>query len=99
MIREHLRLKNEFWDDPYIKSLSVHQKLLYLYLLTKDCLSGHQPFEISERKISIETSITEKWVSWILRELEKDRQIARDGEKIRLVNAHKYVKSDTWGEI
>lgn len=99
MTREYLQLKNEFWSDPYIESLPVRQKLLYLYLLTKDCLSGHQPFEISERKISFETGIAEDGVSWMLCDLEKDGQISRDGEKIRLVNAHKYVKSDTWGEI
>lgn len=68
-------------------------------MLTKDCLNGHDFFEISERRIAFETRVTEDGVRWTIRELERDGQIVRDGEKIRLVNAHKYVKSDTWGEI
>jgi len=55
-------LTTDLWNDTWFESLNPQEKLLFLYLLTNDRTNMLGIYEISKRKISFETGLTESAV-------------------------------------
>lgn len=89
---EYRTVRMSFWNDPYIESLTVGQKLLYLYLFTCPHTNNLGLTEVSERKVAFETGISSRDVAENLSKFEADKKIVRDGQKIWLT---KFVKHQT----
>ena len=89
---EYRTVRMSFWHDPYTESLTVGQKLMYLYLFTGPHTNNLGLAEISERKIAFETGISSRDVSENLARFEADKKIVRDGQKIWLA---KFIKHQT----
>jgi len=78
---EYRTVRMSFWADPYVESLSVPHKLLYIYLFTSPHTNNLGLLEISERKISFETGLSHRDVADGLGKLEQDGKLVRDGQK------------------
>lgn len=89
---DYRTVRMSFWHDPYTESLTVGQKLMYLYLFTGPHTNNLGLAEISERKIAFETGISSRDVSENLARFEADKKIVRDGQKIWLA---KFIKHQT----
>lgn len=89
---EYRTVRMNFWNDPYIESLSVSQKLLYMYLFTCPHTNNLGLLEISERKIAFESGVSIKDVGEALASFERDNKVVRDGLKIWLTN---FIKHQT----
>lgn len=89
---EYRTVRMNFWNDPYVESLAVSQKLLYMYLFTCPHTNNLGLLEISERKISFESGVSLKDVGEALTRFEQDKKLIRDGLKIWLTN---FIKHQT----
>lgn len=52
-------VKTKFWEDPFIEDLSPNEKLLFLYLLTNPQTNLLGVYEISIKRISYDTGLSE----------------------------------------
>ncbi|MFW9872182.1 MAG: hypothetical protein ACFFG0_03695 [Candidatus Thorarchaeota archaeon] len=68
-------VKTKFWTDTYIQTLSMYEKLLYLYLITNKhtCICG--VYEISFSTICFETGLVSKKIIKCLERFEQDNKI------------------------
>lgn len=89
---EYRTVRMNFWNDPYIESLTPNQKLLYLYLFTCPHTNNLGLIEISEKKIVFESGISIRDVAEALARFESDGKLIRDGLKIWLTN---FIKHQT----
>jgi len=53
-------VNTKFWEDPYIEKLKPEEKLLFLYFLTNPLTNLLGVYEISIKRISYDTSLTEE---------------------------------------
>ena len=83
-------IHTKFWTDPYIRSLSIKGKLLYLYVFTNEFVNILHLYEIPEDIIIKETGLTEEEIKEIKLKLQKDIKIDFFEEYILLKNAFKY---------
>ncbi len=65
-------INDNIWEDNYIIELSTQEKLLFIYLLTNNRLSICWIYEISIRKIEMETGLSSKIISDTFKKFEKD---------------------------
>lgn len=65
-------INDNIWEDNYIIELSTQEKLLFIYLLTNNRLSICWIYEISIRKIEMETALSSKTISDTFKKFEKD---------------------------
>lgn len=56
-------VNTKFWDDPWIETLTVSEKLLFLYLITNSYANLVGIYEITIKRICFETGIDNKTVS------------------------------------
>lgn len=89
---EYRTVRMNFWNDPYVESLTVSQKLLYLYLFTCPHTNNLGMIEVSERKIAFESGVSTRDVGEALTRFELDKKVVRDGVKIWLTN---FIKHQT----
>ena len=85
-------IRISFWNDPYIEQLSPQGKLLYLYLFTSPHTNNLGILEITRRKISNETGISEKLVNKIIADMKNDGKVIVDGHKMLL---SRFIKNQT----
>jgi len=52
-------VKTKFWEDPFIEDLSPNEKLLFLYLLTNPQTNLLGVYEVSIKRISYDTGLSE----------------------------------------
>lgn len=55
-------VNTKFWDDPWIETLTVSEKLLFLYLITNSYANLCGIYEITIKRICFETGIDNKTV-------------------------------------
>lgn len=86
-----------FWEDNYTAGLDPVEKLLFLYLLTNSSTSICGIYQITLKKIAIETGIDKEMVENILTRFEKEKKMFyRDGWMgIRNFIKHQNQKSPT----
>jgi len=68
-------IKTKFWKDSYIVGLNLHERHLFLYLLTNPSTNISGIYEINVREIHFDTGITKNKIIQILDKFEKDRKI------------------------
>ncbi len=69
-----------YWDDTYVVDLDCTEKLLFLYLLTNPLTTLCGVYEISSRRMALDTGIDKDMVEKILARFERDgRCLYRNG--------------------
>lgn len=68
-------VKTSFWEDSWIESLDCKNKLLFLYLLTSPLSNILGIYEISVKRISFDTGITEETVLKSLKDFETSGKV------------------------
>lgn len=69
-----------FWDDGYVAALDPSEKLLFLYLLTNPVANICGIYEITKKRMALDTGFTNEVVDTILDRLERDgKAVYRDG--------------------
>ena len=81
---------DSFWTDPYIETLQVDEKLLFIYYLTNPLCNIAVIYEIRDSRISYELSIAEKRIKLIKEKFVKDEKILIFKDWIVLKNFAKH---------
>jgi hypothetical protein len=73
-------ISTKFWDDTYIINLDPIEKLLFLYFLTNPLTNICGVYEISLRRVALDTGIDKDMILKILDRFERDdKMIYFDG--------------------
>lgn len=64
-------VNTKFWEDPWVESLGVSEKLLFIYLLTNPHANLAGIYEVSIKRICFETGLDKKTVSNVLKSFER----------------------------
>lgn len=83
-------INTRFWDDNYILELSTIEKLLFIYLFTNSNNNIAGIYEISYKKIALETDIDIKKIKEIIAKFEADKKIVYRHGVIILCNSIKH---------
>jgi uncharacterized phage protein (TIGR02220 family) len=83
-------IHTKVWTDTWFENLDVKQKLLFIYLLTNDKTNMLGIYEISLRKISFDTGLSNDEISKILDQFSKDNKIFYKENHIILSNFLKH---------
>lgn len=74
-MERHRTMSTYFWNDPYVETLSPHEKLVYVYLCFNQNDNNSGIYQISRGTIAGETGIDLKEVIDIFSKLETDGKI------------------------
>ena len=85
-------IQTKFWEDPWIEGLSPNEKLLYLYLLTNPQTNLLGIYEISLKRISYESGLTEQTVRNGFERFAKDSKAFYNGNFVIIPNFLKNQK-------
>lgn len=85
-------IRMSFWNDPFVEEMTAEAKLLYLYLFTSPHTNNLGILEITRRKMSFETGLSETSIASILTFLESAGKVVMDGNAIWLCN---FIKNQT----
>jgi len=83
-------VKTSFWEDSWIATLTVTEKLLYLYLITNPHTTLCGIYRVSIRYIAFESGLTIEQVGTALARFEKDCKVIYKDEWVVLVNNQKH---------
>lgn len=79
-----------FWDDTYITTLDPTEKLLFLYFLTNPLTNIAGIYEISFRRISLDTGLEATMIERIVGRFAKDKKVYYKLGHIIVCNFPKY---------
>jgi hypothetical protein len=79
-------VKDSFWTDSYIESLTPDEKLIFLYLLTNPLNNVAGMYEIRIKRIGFETGYDMEVIENVLCRFERDAKVLREGHFLVLVN-------------
>ena len=83
-------VNTRFWDDSYVARMGPNEKLVFLYLLTNPLTTIAGVYELSARRASFDTGLSQKEIGKVLEKLDKDGKIIRIGDWIGIVNFIRY---------
>lgn len=83
-------IHDSFWVDPYIESLPIEGKLLFVYLLTNPLGNVAGIYEITQTRISMETGLKMDQVSYFLDKFVQDEKILLYENWVLIVNFIKH---------
>lgn len=83
-------IETKFWKDSYIVTLTVEERLLYLYLLTNERVNIIHCYEITEREILFDTGIDRGILQKAKEKFQQDGKITFYKEYVFLNNSDKY---------
>lgn len=92
-------VETSFWDDEYIVTLSKDEKLLFLYLLTNPLTNIAGVYQITLRRISFDTGLSDPELLVILSKFEKDKKVYQHDGYMILVNWPKHQKYEEHSKI
>ena len=78
------------WSDPWFELLKPSAKLLFIYLVTNEKTNMLGVYEISLRKVSFETGISETDIDKFLKEFELNKKIRYAENRVLLLNFLKH---------
>jgi hypothetical protein len=78
------------WSDTWFETLSVGQKLLFIYLITNEKTNMLGVYEVSTRKISFETGLKETEIEKYLLDFEKSNKIKYKEHRVIMLNFLKH---------
>jgi hypothetical protein len=64
-----------FWDDAYVSNLDPSEKLLFIYLITNPCTNISGIYQISLKRVSLDTGIEKEMVLKIFERFQRDNKI------------------------
>lgn len=67
-------ISTSFWSDDWVDSLSIHEKLLYMYLLTNECTNIAGIYKITIKRIKDDTGIPREDIISILEKFASDKK-------------------------
>jgi len=79
-------VKDSFWTDSYIESLTPDEKLIFLYLLTNPLNNVAGMYEVRIKRIGFETGYDVEVIENVLCRFERDSKVLRQGHFLVLVN-------------
>ena len=79
-------VNTKFWDDPFVEELSPSEKLLFLYLLTNPLTNLLGIYEITIKRISYDTGLTQEMVRKGLERFGKAEKVFCEENFIVLLN-------------
>lgn len=85
-------VNTRFWDDTYIIRLSPNEKLLFLYLLTNPLTTPGGVFELTSRRAAMDTGLSQKEITAVFDQFERDVKIVQRNGWIGIVNFLRYQK-------
>lgn len=65
-------ISTSFWDDAWVQSLNISEKLLYLYLMTNPLTNIAGVYELTEKRIAFDTGFTPATITKVMKKFEKD---------------------------
>ena len=83
-------VETKFWKDEYVVSLTIEQRLLYVYFLTNERVNIIHCYEITDREIEFDTGIDRGIIQTTKKKLNADGKIGVNGNYICLLNAWRY---------
>lgn len=63
------------WDDAYVSNLDPIEKLLFVYLITNSCTNISGVYQITLRRIALDTGIDKDMILKIFERFERDGKI------------------------
>ena len=90
-------ISSSFWSDDWVDSLSVKEKLVYLYLLTNDNTSICGVYKLTIKRIKDDTSISRQKITDILQKFADDKKAYYVDEYIVLPNwlKHQHLNNES----
>ena len=97
MIERLIKMKTriihtKYWKDPFVRSLTIIQSHLYLYLLTNEHVNIIHCYECPDDLISFETKIDMRDIVETKNLLERNKKVSFFDSYVFLNNSHKYEK-------
>ena len=89
---EYRTIKMSFWLDPFIETIPAQVKLLYFFLITSPYTDNLGVLEVSRKRISYDTGLSEEAVEDGIRELIKAGKLMELDGLLWLVN---FIKNQT----
>lgn len=87
---EYSYIKASFWTDPDNEDLTPGEKLVFLYIITNGKRTQSGIYEVSDRRISFDTSLPEEEIPLIKKKLSESGMIKYDENLIWVVNFLKH---------
>ena len=78
------------WTDVWFETLNTESKLLFIYLVTNEKTNMLGVYEISKKKISFETGISESQINKYFIQFEKNGKIRYQNNRVILINYLKH---------
>lgn len=90
-------ISSSFWSDDWVDSLSVKEKLTYLYLLTNDSTSICGVYTLTVKRIKDDTGISREEIQEILQKFADDKKAYYVDEYIILPNwlKHQHLNNES----
>ena len=86
-------IKNKFWVDPYIRKLSITEKVLFLYLIANEHKNLIGCYEITEDQICFELSIMPNQFRESIQKFQKDHKFIYYEDHIVIINNFKHNRN------
>ncbi len=93
MAEKRRSVNTKFWDDSWISSLTTEEKLLYIYFLTSPLSNLLGIYEITLKRISYDTGLTQDKISKYLKSFERMRKAIFIADYIVLFN---FIKNQSF---
>jgi|GEM_PF-1446637 len=90
-------ISSSFWSDDWIDSLTVKEKLIYLYLLTNDSTSISGVYKLTVKRIKDDTGIAREEITDILQKFAANKKAYYVDEYIILPNwlKHQHLNNES----
>jgi hypothetical protein len=88
-------LNTKFWDDTYIVELQPLEKYLYIYFLTNPLTTIYGVYEISIRRMELDTGLKKYEIRRIIDKLQKDEKVCYSNGTLGIRNFIKHQKVNT----
>ena len=85
-------VRTKFWDDPWISSLKIKERYLFLYLLTNPLTNVAGVYEITIKRIYSDTDLKKNEILEILKVFQKAKKVYYFKNHILINNYHKNQK-------
>src|SRR5579872_3566799 len=76
----------KIWQDDFVESLTVTQKLLFLYYLTNESVNLLHLYECSDRRVAFETGVA-------IADIQKAKEVFMHSGKIYFFKSYVYLKN------
>lgn len=83
-------LYTKIWQDSFFTSLSIEEKIVFIYYLTNDQVNIIHFYECPDRKVIFETGISTQKLQTFKKKLQANNKIGFYKDYVFLVNANRY---------